>query len=154
MRRIAIFISTTGYVGLFPFAPGTAGSLVGVALYVLLGLDDSMLAEMMTVLLIGTLGIWASGIAEDHFRCIDPGPVTIDEVFGMLISLAMLDVGWSGLVLAFLLFRFFDVVKIYPSAKLERIEGGVGIMADDALAGLYTNITLRMVLWFFPRWLV
>lgn len=154
MRRIAIFISTTGYVGLFPFAPGTVGSLVGVALYVLLGLDDSMLAEMMTVLLIGTLGIWASRIAEDHFRCIDPGPVTIDEVFGMLISLAMLDVGWSGLVLAFFLFRFFDIVKIYPSAKLERIEGGVGIMADDALAGLYTNITLRMVLWFFPQWLV
>ena len=154
MQRIAVFISTTGYVGLFPFAPGTAGSLVGVALYVLLGLSDSMLAEMMTIFIVGALGVWASGIAEGHFRCIDPGPVTIDEVFGMLVSLAMLDISWSGLVLAFFLFRLFDIVKIYPSAKLEQIEGGIGIMADDALAGLYTNITLRIVLWFFPQWLV
>ncbi len=152
MRRIAVFISTAGYVGLFPFAPGTAGSLVGVALSLLLRLDRSLLAEVTTILVIGAIGVWASRIAEDHFGGVDPGPVVIDEVFGMLITLAAVDVGWSGLAVGFFLFRLFDVVKPYPSARLERIEGGVGIMADDAMAGIYANIGLRAALWLFPEW--
>jgi phosphatidylglycerophosphatase A len=91
-------------------------------------------------------GAWAAGLAERHFRATDPGPVVIDEVMGMLVSLFLIPVGWIGVVAAFLLFRLFDVVKPYPANRLERLPGGIGIMADDFMAAVYANVALRLMI--------
>ena len=93
-------------------------------------------------------GVWSAGLAEQHFRGTDPGPVVIDEVMGMLVTLFLNPVGWGGAALAFFLFRAFDVLKPYPANRLERLHGGLGIMADDFMAAVYANLVLRAALAF------
>jgi phosphatidylglycerophosphatase A len=92
------------------------------------------------------IGSWSGTIAERHFGRTDPGQVVIDEVMGMLITLFLNPVGWIGALGAFLLFRVADVIKPYPANRLERLRGGVGVMADDGMAAIYANIALRVVL--------
>jgi phosphatidylglycerophosphatase A len=92
------------------------------------------------------LGTWASGVVEHDCSRTDPGHIVVDEIVGMLISLFMIPVQWPGAVAAFLLFRLFDVIKPYPANRLERLHGGLGVMADDAMAGAYANLALRAVL--------
>jgi phosphatidylglycerophosphatase A len=98
-------------------------------------------------------GVWAGTVAERYFGGIDPGPVVIDEVVGMLITLAFVPVGWSGALLGFVLFRIFDVIKPYPAGRFERLPGGLGVMADDAMAAVYANLSLRLALWLLPGWI-
>jgi phosphatidylglycerophosphatase A len=97
-------------------------------------------------------GIWGCGIAERHFRRTDPGHAVIDEVVGMLVTLAFVPVGPGGAIAGFFLFRLFDIVKPWPVRDLERLPGGVGIMADDVLAGIYGNLALRGTLALAPAW--
>jgi phosphatidylglycerophosphatase A len=80
------------------------------------------------------------------FKGTDPGPVVVDEVMGMVITLWMVPVGWAGALLGFFIFRAFDVIKPYPANRLEELHGGVGIMADDGMAGVYANLALRVTL--------
>jgi phosphatidylglycerophosphatase A len=91
---------------------------------------------------------------ERYFGRIDAGPIVIDEVVGMLITLAFIPVGWSGSLAGFVLFRLFDVIKPYPAGRLERLHGGWGVMADDAMAAVYANLALRLVRWLLPTWIV
>jgi len=98
------------------------------------------------------VGIWAGTTAERYFGGIDPGPIVIDEVVGMLITLAFIPVGLSGALVGFFMFRVFDVIKPYPAGRLERLHGGLGVMADDAMAAVYANLSLRAVLWALPGW--
>ena len=84
-------------------------------------------------------------MAERHFGRTDPGQVVIDEVMGMLITLFLNPVGWKGAIVAFLFFRVADVIRPYPANRLERLHGGVGVMADDAMAAVYANLALRLV---------
>jgi phosphatidylglycerophosphatase A len=98
-------------------------------------------------------GVWAADTAERHFSGIDPGPVVIDEVVGMLITLAFIPVGPRGALAGFLLFRLFDVIKPFPAGRFERLHGGLGVMADDAMAAVYANICLRLGRAAFPEWL-
>jgi len=102
--------------------------------------------QLAVVVVLFAGGSWAAGVSERHFRSTDPGPVVIDEVMGMLVTLFLVPVGWSGAFIAFLLFRLFDIVKPYPSNRLERLPGGVGVMADDFMAAIYANLTLRVLL--------
>ena len=81
------------------------------------------------------LGSWSGTVAERHFGTTDPGQVVIDEVMGMLITLFLNPVGWTGALAGFLLFRIADVIKPFPANRLERLPGGIGVMADDAMAG-------------------
>ena len=90
------------------------------------------------------LGSWSGSIAEQQFGRRDPGAVVIDEVMGMLVTLFMNPVGWAGAFMAFFLFRAADVVKPYPANRLEGLPGGVGVMADDAMAAVYANLALRV----------
>ena len=82
-----------------------------------------------------------------------PGPVVIDEVLGMLITLAFIPAGWPAALTGFFLFRVFDVIKPYPANRLEKFHGGFGIMADDAMAGVYANLALRLLMWLLPGWI-
>jgi phosphatidylglycerophosphatase A len=84
----------------------------------------------------------------------DPGPVVIDEVLGMLITLALLNVNLAGALAGFLLFRVFDVIKPFPAGRFEHLPGGLGVMMDDAMAGIYSHLVLRGMVMVWPGWLV
>jgi len=149
VNRIALAISTTLGIGYVPFAPGTFGSAAGLVLWALLPAPP--IAQAAAIVLIFATGSWSGSIAERHFRRTDPGQVVIDEVLGMLITLFLNPVGWMGAALGFLLFRAADIVKPYPANRLERLPGGIGIMADDAMAAVYANVALRVILWVLGR---
>jgi phosphatidylglycerophosphatase A len=153
VTRLAVFIATVGYCGYFPVAPGTVGSAAGLVVYLLVWWTQSRLVEAALIALVCALGAWAGTHAERYFGGIDPGPVVIDEVLGMLITLAFIPVGWSGALAGFFLFRVFDIIKPYPADRLERLHGGVGVMADDAMAAVYANISLRLLIWLLPSWI-
>ena len=89
------------------------------------------------------LGIVFGAAAERALGGVDPGPVVIDEVMGMLITFFLIPVSWMGMLAGFLLFRVFDVIKPYPAQNLERLPGGLGMMADDAMAAVYANLLLH-----------
>ena len=124
--------------------PGTAGSLAGLVLWAVL--PASLPAQIAAIVASFGVGAWASSAAERHFHATDPGPVVIDEVMGMLVTLFLIPAGWPGAVVGFFWFRVFDVIKPYPANRLERLPGGVGIMADDFMAAIYANLALRATL--------
>lgn len=153
MTRIAVFLATAGYSGYFPIAPGTVGSAVGLLVYGLVWWTQSPLLEVVLIVVLFAAGVWAGTIAERYFGGIDPGPIVLDEVVGMLITLAFIPVGWSGALAGFFLFRLFDVIKPFPAARFEKLHGGLGVMADDAMAAIYANVALRLLMTFFPAWI-
>jgi phosphatidylglycerophosphatase A len=155
---LALAIATFG-VGYFPLAPGTWGSAVGVGLYLLLHRASELVHAFATqhawrfptlegfhvsllLLLIAALslcGIWAATRAEKLLGRKDPGAVVVDEVAGQLIAFLFVPFNaapWM-IVTGFLAFRLFDIWKPYPIRRLEALESGLGIMADDLLAGAY-----------------
>jgi len=149
MTRLAVLLATSGGAGYAPVAPGTAGSAVGVLIY-LLSRDWSLASMAAFIGLVTVVGVWASGRAAAHFGREDPGPVVIDEVAGQLVTLAATGVGFTGAVVGFVLFRFFDTLKPWPVNRLESLPGGWGIMADDLLAGVYSNICILLLVGVFP----
>lgn len=154
MTRLAVFIATAAYCGYFPFAPGTVGSAAGLVVYLLVWWAQSPVLEAGLILVLFAAGVWAGTTAERYFGGIDPGPIVIDEVVGMLMTLAFIPIGWSAALTGFVLFRIFDVVKPYPAGRFERLHGGLGVMADDAMAAIYANISLRLLMWLLPAWIV
>jgi phosphatidylglycerophosphatase A len=150
MKRLAVPLSTVGPVGYFPIAPGTAGSAAALPLLALLRWLGSPAVEALTILLLAGAGTWACTVAEEHFGRTDPGIVVLDEVIGMLVTLLFVPLGWTGAAVGFILFRGFDVVKPFPARACERLTGGLGIVADDVVAGLYSNAALRAALLFVP----
>jgi len=138
----ALLLSTALGVGYIPFAPGTFGSAAGLLLWALL--PPSPGVQAVTIVALFVAGSWSASVTERHFGRADPGQVVIDEVMGMFITLFMNPVGWGGALWGFLLFRAADIVKPYPANRLERLHGGVGVMADDAMAAVYANLALRV----------
>jgi phosphatidylglycerophosphatase A len=153
MHRIGVFIATCGVVGYAPVAPGTFGSAVGLALFWAIRSVGSTPLELAAMASILGLGVWSGSVAERHFRGVDPGPVVIDEVFGMLVTLALVPVGVGGAVVGFFVFRLLDIVKPWPARQLEALHGGLGIMADDGMAALYGNLIVRGLVAIAPAWL-
>jgi phosphatidylglycerophosphatase A len=153
MSGLAVFIATFGYVGFFPIAPGTAGSLAALALYALVRWAGTPAVELVTIIAVFAIGIWAATGTERALARKDPGPVVIDEVLGMLITLAFLPLSFWGIATGFLIFRLFDVIKPFPAGRLEHLPAGLGIMADDAMAGVYAHLVLRFAVMMAPAWL-
>jgi phosphatidylglycerophosphatase A len=150
MKRLAILLATFGYVGHFPVAPGTAGSAAALVLYAALRAIGSPALDLGVIAALFAVGCWAGSVAERHYGRIDPGAVVLDEVIGMLMTLWLIPVTWVGVLVGFVLFRVFDIVKPFPARQCERLHGGLGIMADDAVAGLYGNLALRLIVWAVP----
>ncbi len=134
-----------------PIAPGTAGSAEGVAIFLAilaLHFGQTTLLLVLTTLnvVIFAVGVWASTRTCEITGLKDPRLVVIDEVSGQLIALTPLaffsSFSIAGAVAGFLLFRLFDIFKPYPIRKLERLHAGLGVMADDALAGVYVAVLL------------
>ena len=151
---LALAIATFG-VGFIPLAPGTWGSFVGVGIYLLLrtrALGQFLGFEFTLVLilqLITLVGIWAASRTEGIVGRKDPGKVVVDEVAGQLVSLipTLMPILSAPIwvMVSFILFRFFDIVKPYPARDMERLHGGLGIMCDDWVAGIYAATVLTFV---------
>lgn len=152
---VATWLATVGGAGYFPVAPGTIGAAAGVLLVWLI--ERTSLARAWLPAVIGAatvaifaIGVWSAGRAEEFFGRTDPGHVVIDEVAGQMIALVALpQASWKSLVAAFLVFRFFDVVKPFPARRAEHLRGGWGIMVDDVVAGAYSLAVLMLA----GRWL-
>jgi phosphatidylglycerophosphatase A len=152
MNRVAVFIATFGYVGYFPIAPGTAGSLAALPLYALVRWSGSAALELATIVVVLLVGIWAATATERALARKDPGPVVIDEVIGMLITIAVMPLSLTGVVIGFLVFRVLDVIKPFPAGRMEHLPSGLGIMADDVMAGIYGHLLLRFGVALAPAW--
>jgi phosphatidylglycerophosphatase A len=146
--RAGLAIATTLGAGYSPIAPGTAGSAVGVLLWI--ALPNSLAIHLAAIAVVTIAGVWSGTVAEQHFNKRDPGHVVVDEVAGMMVTLLLNPIaGPARMVVAFLLFRAADIVKPFPVNRLERLPGGAGIMADDLMAGVYANLALRLAIWSF-----
>ena len=148
---LPVWIATAGGAGYVPIVPGTAGSLVGVAVVAGLGRLPFRAAAATAVLAalslaLFALGVWAAGKAEEFFGRTDPGPVVVDEVVGQMLTFLMIPhPSWKWLLGGFLLFRAFDIVKPFPARQAERIPRGWGIMVDDVIAGAYGLAVLAVI---------
>ncbi len=163
---LALAIATCG-VGYMPLGPGTWGSALGVGIYVLMrAASGSLLTsagargwdvllfeplrttfELLLLIAIIIVGIWAASRAEPLLGRKDPGVVVIDEVAGQLITFLFVprNAGWWAVVAGFLAFRLFDIWKPYPISRLEGLESGLGVMADDVLAGVYAATLMSLL---------
>jgi phosphatidylglycerophosphatase A len=167
---LSLALATCG-VGYLPLAPGTWGSMVGLMLYVLLraaclrflvtsassrgviiGPASELLYKTLSVAVIicvTAAGVWAATRAEKLLGRKDPGAVVVDEVAGQLITFLFVPLGfelkWWMALAGFLLFRAFDIWKPYPVRRLEALESGLGIMADDVLAGFYAAVCMLLL---------
>ena len=152
--NLPVLVACAGGIGFVPFAPGTFGSIPGVALAIAIRAAGApWWAEGVAVALLCAAGVWAATSAETYFGRIDPGPVVIDEVVGMMITTLFLPLSWTGWLVGFLVFRACDVVKPFPAGRAERLPGGLGVMADDVLAGVWGYVIMRGLLWAFPQWM-
>jgi len=145
---VAKMLSTCFGIGYFPFAPGTVTSVAAVLCYWFIPALHQPLLLLSLVALCTVGGVWAGGVMEGEYGD-DPSIVTIDELAGQWLALAFVPDGLLPVLLSLAFFRFFDIAKPGPVDALQRLPGGLGIMADDLLAGLFANVALRGVLLFF-----
>lgn len=135
-------VATVFFIGYLPYAPGTFGTAAGLGLLVLIK-PVLQFHIFLTVFLI-IIGVLASEHAEKSFNKKDPQCIVIDELAGYFCSLLFLPFDWNYMIAAFVLFRLFDIIKPFPIRKIEsKLKGGAGIMADDILAAIYTNVVLQ-----------
>ena len=147
--RLATLLATGFGAGYAPIAPGTAGSLLALPfLPALAELRDGAAAIYVIVLVaVIAIAIWAADRTSRAWNTVDDGRIVADEIAGMMVTGAFLPATWGAAIAAFLAFRIFDVWKPFPIRQLEkRLPGGVGVVTDDLLAGIYAGIALRLLL--------
>lgn len=132
--------------GLANKAPGTFGTLAAVPLYCVIAQGGNLSYSICTVI-VCLAGVWICGVAADKLGEHDFKGIVWDEVAGYFVSLWFIPFSWQAVILGFLLFRFFDIIKPWPISWADRrIHGGLGIMLDDIMAGVLANVVLRLVL--------
>lgn len=164
---LSLAVTTFG-VGYLPLAPGTYGSAAGVGIYLFTAWSVSFVEHFisshhhslpgsfsawinafvgLSLLLFCLLGIWAAGLSTELFGNTDPSQAVVDEVIGQLIVFLFVPfgIGWPFILAGFLLFRLFDIWKPYPIDSLQNLPAGIGICADDILAGVYAGICLAII---------
>jgi phosphatidylglycerophosphatase A len=154
VHPVVRFFASGFFSGYSPYVPGTVGSAAGLILYAIPGFENPLfLCTVIVVTLV--LGIFASGTMEERYGH-DPSVVTIDEVAGMWISLLFLPKNTIVALAAFFVFRFFDILKPQPACLFDKMQGGVGIMMDDVVAGVYANLLVHLFLFipFLRQWLL
>lgn len=136
-------LSTFFYIGYLPFIPGTFASIFALFLFYLI--KDNLFAYISLVFLLLVLGFLVTTQAEKIFAKKDPPIVVVDEVCGMLLSLVLVPYDLKLVIAGFGLFRIIDAIKPYPINRIQNLRGSLGIMGDDILSGLYTNLVLQIV---------
>jgi phosphatidylglycerophosphatase A len=144
LDKLALILSSCFGFGLIPVAQGTFGTLAGIPLAMALAHVGPMAAAYLLFFFV-LLSIWTSGRSARALEKDDPAEVVIDETAGLLLTLFLLPATGFNLCLGFILFRLFDILKPFPIRRLEKLEGGAGIVLDDLLAGVYGNVCLRLV---------
>lgn len=152
MVRLARFLATVAYVGFAPIAPGTWGSAAGLLILVGLRWYGLSAVELPLLVVLLALGIWSADVTGRAMGDDDPGPVVIDEVVGMLLTLLWIPLSVPAAIVGFLLFRMLDIVKPFPARQCERFPGGWGVMLDDVMAGIYGQLIMRLAVVFLPAW--
>lgn len=149
MRKVWLVIATFFGSGLSPLAPGTCGSLVTMLLVYFIKpyWQAPLTIQLAAIVMVFIVGIPAGNAAEKHFNKKDPGACVIDEVAGQMISLLLVPHKISFYIAGFFLFRVFDIVKPFPVSRLEKIPGGLGIILDDIMAGLYALVLMQLYLY-------
>lgn len=152
LNPLVRFIATGAYVGYAPLAPGTAATFAYAVLYWLLApeitaasgaLALATLAISMAAVIV--LAMWAAGAAETVLGK-DSSRIVVDELAGFLVAVALLPKSIFVLTVSFLLFRVLDILKPFPARRLEALEGGAGVVLDDLVAGIYTNLLVRLMM--------
>ena len=131
------------YLGHSPFMPGTIGSLGGLLVYFLVNHNDILYG--FSILFLFFLGVIFAGEAESIYKRKDAKMIVIDEACGMLLSLFFVPKSMFSIILGFFFFRIFDILKPFPARRMERLTGAMGIMFDDIVAALYTNLILQII---------
>jgi phosphatidylglycerophosphatase A len=149
LQRLATLLATGLGAGYSPVIPGTVGSLVGLLLYWPIP-RLSPLVQVAMLVSLSVAGIWSAALVARKIGDEDPGIVVVDEFAGMWLSLLFLPLTPFTAAAGFFLFRVLDVIKPFPARQFERLPGGLGIVADDLMAGLYANLLLRLVLYLWP----
>ncbi len=154
MKLIAKIIATSFGFGYAPVAPGTFGTLFGVIIIYILSLPyfslqpDQINIALFILIGIGFIaGYWSTNILEEEWGK-DPGKIVMDESVGLWIALLFIPISITNLIFAFILFRFFDILKPLGIKKVEKLKGGLGVMTDDVIAGVYANIFLQFISYF------
>lgn len=147
MKAFSIVVSTLFGIGYVPFIPGTVSSAVA-ALAIIVWWPEQLTTQLIITGAVFIAGIITSGYSAAYFNRTDPKQIVIDEVSGMTFSMLFITPDPITVVAAFLLFRFFDISKLPGIRRIERLPGGYGIMMDDVLAGIYTNICLHVIRYF------
>ena len=142
------FMATGAGTGYGPLVSGTYGSLVGVVMFMaMIGWPRWLF--LITVMGLTALGIWVSDEAERLFEKKDPSYVVIDEIIGLLIAMLFLPFRVKYVLIAFFVFRVMDVIKPYPARQGQELHGGLGIVIDDVVAGIYTGIIVLILTFIF-----
>jgi phosphatidylglycerophosphatase A len=143
-QKTVIFLATGCYIGNISFAPGTFGSVLGLLLCFFLSKIDFSIAVLLTLIFILS-AIWIAGEAEKILGEEDPGCIVIDEIAGIILTLSGLPFNITSMTVGFLIFRALDIWKPYPIRLLEnKFSGGIGIVLDDVVAGILSNVILRV----------
>ena len=147
-RELIVFLATGAYAGFFPFMPGTAGSVMGVLLFIIIA-SLSTPVYLLTLLGFIALSVWVSERAEKIFEKPDASQIVIDEIAGYFVTMVFLPCDWRYIVSGFVLFRAFDIAKPYPVNRInDNVHGGIGVVLDDIVAGAYANLLLQVILFF------
>jgi phosphatidylglycerophosphatase A len=144
---VIFFFATGFYSGKIPIAPGTFGSLVGLVFCFFLSGHEPLFV-LVCIALVTAFSIWIADRTEKLLARKDPGEIVIDEIAGMMVTMAFLPFTVFTAVLGFFIFRFIDILKPFPIRFMEKkIPGGAGVVADDIAAGIMGNILLRFVIY-------
>ncbi len=156
LNRLFLVLATGFGVGYSPIAPGTLGTLIAFLVYYFLSNIPSPIYEI-TLIGFFFFSVWISENAELSFGKKDDRRIVIDEIMGFLITMLWVPKTTIVMIIAFFLFRFFDILKPFPIRRLEKkLRGGYGVVLDDVLAGVYGNIVLQVVLAIklFSHWVI
>ena len=147
-ERVILFVATGAYSGYSPIAPGTAGTLVGIGIYLIIYNPNPFIYTTILLFLF-FLAVLISDKAEKILLENDSKHIVIDEIFGFIVTMAFVPGSLLYIVLGFLFFRVFDILKIFPVNFFDkRVKGGYGIVLDDLFAGIYANLLLQGIRFF------
>ena len=147
LRNPIHFFSFGFGAGLSPVAPGTAGTLIAIPIYLLLS-NNLPIIYLLSLTILFFLGSWSAAYTAKALEVHDHPGIVIDEIVGYLITMLFIPAVWYWVILGFIFFRLFDIWKPWPISVIDqRISGGMGIMLDDVFAGFYGLLSLHIVIW-------
>ena len=148
MKRLAVVISSGFGAGFIKPGPGTWGTAVAFLISALIyvsGVSDHVFIPVILTLLFYAAGLWSIGVLENDWED-DDQRIVVDEMIGYWITIIMIPVSWTSLILAFFLFRAFDIAKPLGIRRFDEFKTNWAVLVDDVVAGIYANISLRIVL--------